>query len=61
MSKFVGFFLTLVLIFLAQGTASLAQLPAEVADFGIGPVGPRYTFEDEDVEHIGKPLAEADN
>ena len=30
-------------------------------DFGVEPVGPAYTFEDADVEHIGKPLAEADN
>jgi hypothetical protein len=30
-------------------------------DFGVEPVGPAYTFKDADVEHLGKPLAEADN
>ena len=27
-------------------------------DFGVDPVGPAYTFSDEDVDHIGKPLTE---
>jgi hypothetical protein len=27
-------------------------------DFGVQPVGPVYDFEDEDVAHIGLPLAE---
>ena len=27
-------------------------------DFGVQPVGPAYTFSDEDVDHIGKPRAE---
>ncbi len=27
-------------------------------DFGLQPVGPRYDFRDEDVEHIGSPLVE---
>ncbi|MCH6570637.1 MAG: amidohydrolase family protein [Acidobacteria bacterium] len=30
-------------------------------DFGVEAVGPAYTFEDADVAHIGKPLAEAGN
>ena len=30
-------------------------------DFGVEAVGPAYTFEDSDLEHLGKPLAEADN
>ena len=30
-------------------------------DFGVEPVGPAYTFEDADLEHLGKPLAETDN
>ena len=30
-------------------------------DFGVESVGPAYTFEDADIEHIGKPLAEAGN
>jgi predicted amidohydrolase YtcJ len=27
-------------------------------DFGVSPVGPAYSFKDDDVEHIGAPLAE---
>ena len=27
-------------------------------DFGVQPVGPAYTFSDEDVDHIGKPRSE---
>ncbi|MDA2934431.1 amidohydrolase family protein, partial [Acidobacteria bacterium AH-259-D05] len=30
-------------------------------DFGIEGVGPSYDFKDEDIEHIGKPLAESAN
>ena len=30
-------------------------------DFGVEPVGPAYTFEDADVAHIGRPLAESGN
>jgi hypothetical protein len=30
-------------------------------DFGVEAVGPAYTFEDSDLEHLGKPLAGADN
>ncbi len=40
------------------GSAVVVLQESLARDFGVQPVGPDYSFKDEDVEHIGLPLAE---
>ena len=40
------------------GSAVVVLLESLARDFGVQPVGPDYSIKDEDVEHIGLPLAE---
>ena len=45
------------LMTMVGGKIVVLQAPL-ARDFSMQPVGPPYSFEDEDVEHIGKPLVE---